>query len=113
VWPALAEILGVQPGQTTPMSVARTSRKIRVSEPDRSEIRSSIADLRRWLVMGTSMPTSPLPMVLLRALDRSLSTIKLRQAGFTKTIDTEQAFRNALHSLSERKLLPPTSIQTQ
>lgn len=36
-----------------------------------------------------------------------VSTIKLHQAGFTKAIDTEQAFRNALQSLIERKLLPP------
>ena len=42
-----------------------------------------------------------------------VSTIKLRQAGSTKTIDTEQAFRNALHSLIERKLLPPATIRTQ
>jgi hypothetical protein len=37
-----------------------------------------------------------------------VSTVKLRQAGFTKTIDTEDAFRNALQSLIDRKLLPPT-----
>jgi hypothetical protein len=35
-----------------------------------------------------------------------VSTIKLRQAGFTKTIDTEDSFRNALRSLIDRKLLP-------
>jgi hypothetical protein len=34
-----------------------------------------------------------------------VSTIKLRQAGFTKTI--EGAFRKALESLIDRKLLPP------
>ena len=38
-----------------------------------------------------------------------VSTIKLRQAGFTKTIDTEQSFRNALQSLMDRKLLPPAA----
>jgi hypothetical protein len=36
-----------------------------------------------------------------------VSTIKLRQAGFTTTIDTEEAFRSALQSLIERNLLPP------
>ena len=35
-----------------------------------------------------------------------VSTIKLRQAGFTKTIDTEDSFRNALQSLINHKLLP-------
>jgi hypothetical protein len=38
-----------------------------------------------------------------------VSTIKLRQAGFTKTIDTEDSFRNALQSLIERKLLAPAA----
>src|SRR5437773_12131459 len=38
-----------------------------------------------------------------------VSTIKLRQAGSTKTIYTEQAFRNALHSLNEPHLLPPAT----
>jgi hypothetical protein len=35
-----------------------------------------------------------------------VSTVKLRQAGFTKTIDTEVSFRNALQSLIDHKLLP-------
>jgi len=38
-----------------------------------------------------------------------VSTIKLRQAGFTRTIDTEDSFRNALQSLIDNKLLPPAS----
>jgi hypothetical protein len=38
-----------------------------------------------------------------------VSTIKLRQAGFTKTIDTEDSFRNALQSLIDHKLLPPAA----
>ena len=36
-----------------------------------------------------------------------VSTVKLRQVGFTKTIDTEVSFRNALQSLIDHKLLPP------
>jgi hypothetical protein len=40
-----------------------------------------------------------------------VSTIKLRQAGFTKTIDTEDSFRNALQSLIDRKLLAPAMKQ--
>jgi hypothetical protein len=38
-----------------------------------------------------------------------VSTIKLRQAGFTKAIDTEDSFRNALQSLIDHKLLPPAA----
>lgn len=36
-----------------------------------------------------------------------MSTVKLRQAGFAKTIDTEDAFRKALQFLLDHKLLPP------
>jgi hypothetical protein len=32
--------------------------------------------------------------------------VKLRQAGFTETIDTEDAFRKALQSLIDNKFLP-------
>ena len=38
-----------------------------------------------------------------------VSAVKLRQAGFTKTIDTEDAFCNALQSLLDHKLLPPAT----
>jgi hypothetical protein len=38
-----------------------------------------------------------------------VSTIKLRQAGFTKTIDTQDAFRKALQSLLDHKFLPPAT----
>lgn len=36
-----------------------------------------------------------------------MSTVKLRQADFTKVVDTEVSFRNALQSLVDHKLLPP------
>jgi hypothetical protein len=38
-----------------------------------------------------------------------VSTIKLRQAGFTKTIETEDSFRSALRSLIDRNLLAPAA----
>ena len=38
-----------------------------------------------------------------------VSTIKLRQAGFTRTIDTEDSFRDALQSLIDQKLWPPAA----
>ena len=38
-----------------------------------------------------------------------VSTVKLRQAGFTKTVDTEDAFGKALQSLLDHKLLPPVT----
>ena len=38
-----------------------------------------------------------------------VSTIKLRQAGFTRTIDTEDSFRDALQSLIDQKLRLPAA----
>ena len=38
-----------------------------------------------------------------------VSTIKLRQAGFTRTIDTEDSFRDALQSQIDQKLRPPAA----
>jgi hypothetical protein len=38
-----------------------------------------------------------------------VSTIKLRQAGFTRTIDTEDSFPDALQSLIDQKLWPPAA----
>jgi len=39
-----------------------------------------------------------------------VSTIKLRQAGFTRTIDTEDSFRDALQSLIDQKLRPRREV---
>ncbi|MGY2901466.1 hypothetical protein ACVWVY_000487 [Bradyrhizobium sp. URHC0002] len=54
----------------------------------------------------TSMRTSHSLTAGTRAF---VSTIKLRQAGFTKTIDTQDAFRKALQSLLDHKFLPPAT----
>jgi hypothetical protein len=40
-----------------------------------------------------------------------VNTIKLRQAGFTKTLDILDPFRNALRFLNDRKLLPPSQSE--
>jgi hypothetical protein len=39
----------------------------------------------------------------------TINTIKLRQAGLTETIDTENAFRNGLQPLFDHKFLPPAA----
>ncbi len=96
VWPAMAETLGVETGPETPTSVAAyldlRSRNLRelVGQGDQH------ADF----AFAYGAPEGPRAFV---------STIKLRQAGFTKTIDTEDALRNALQSLIDDKLLPPAA----
>jgi nucleoside-diphosphate-sugar epimerase len=114
VWPALAETLGVQTGPDTPMSVATYIEKnagvwnqiVAKYDLRSRNLRALVGhgDQHADFAFAYGAPEGPRAFV---------STIKLRQAGFTKTIDTEQAFRNALHSLSERKLLPPTTNRIQ
>ena len=36
-----------------------------------------------------------------------VSTVKIKQAGFCETYDTEETFRYWLRKLIERKILPP------
>jgi hypothetical protein len=72
----------------------------RMSGTRSSQVRSSLAE-----PTGVRWPRGPA-----RGGPRAfVSTIKLRQAGFTKTIDTEDSFRNALQSLIDHKLLPPAT----
>ncbi|HZC34231.1 MAG TPA: SDR family oxidoreductase [Chthoniobacterales bacterium] len=107
VWPALAETLGVETGPDTPMSVATyieqnadVWKQIVVKYNLRSRnLRELVGhgDQHADFAFAYGAPEGPRAFV---------STIKLRQAGFTKTIDTEESFRNALRSLIHRKLLP-------
>jgi nucleoside-diphosphate-sugar epimerase len=110
VWPALARTLGVEPGPDKPTSVAAYLK-------ENANIWDLIVrkyDLRSWslrelvghgdqhadFAFAYGAPEGPRAFV---------STIKLRQAGFTKTVDTEASFRNALQSLIDHKLLPPAA----
>src|SRR5579859_5717583 len=96
VWPALAETLGVHTGPDEPMSVAAYIEKnadvwdqIVAKYNLRSQnLRALVGhgDQHADFAFAYGAPEGPRAFV---------STIKLRQAGFTKTIDTEQAFRNA------------------
>jgi nucleoside-diphosphate-sugar epimerase len=114
VWPALAETLGVHTGPDEPMSVAAYIEKnadvwdqIVAKYNLRSQnLRALVGhgDQHADFAFAYGAPEGPRAFV---------STIKLRQAGFTKTIETEQAFRNAFQSLIERKLLPPASNLTR
>jgi nucleoside-diphosphate-sugar epimerase len=108
VWPALAKTLGVQTGPDAPISVTAYIEKnadvwheIAVKYNLRSrQMRELVGhgDQHADFAFAYGAPAGPRAFV---------STIKLRQAGFTTTIDTEEAFRSALQSLIERNLLPP------
>jgi nucleoside-diphosphate-sugar epimerase len=108
LWPALAQTLGVETAADVPTSVAAYIEKnaaVWNQIVAKYDLRSK--NLREFVGQGDQhldfafaygAPAGPRAFV---------STIKLRQAGFTKTIDTEDSFRKALQSLIDRKLLPP------
>jgi nucleoside-diphosphate-sugar epimerase len=110
VWPALAETLGVEPGPDRPTSVA-AYLEANAAVWDRIVAKYALRSQRLRELVGQGdqhadfafaygAPAGPRAFV---------STIKLRQAGFTKVMDTEESFRHALQALIDRKLLPPAA----
>jgi nucleoside-diphosphate-sugar epimerase len=114
VWPALAKTLAVEPGPDMPTGVAAyLEENADVWDQIVTKYNLRSRNLRKLVGQGDQhadfafaygAPEGPLAFV---------STIKLRQAGFTKTIDTEDSFRNALQSLIDRKLLAPAELPRQ
>lgn len=111
VWPALANTLGVDAGADTPMSLAAYLA-------DHSELWDRIVAkyglrplrLRELVGQGDQHADFAFAYGAPEGPRAFVSTIKLRQAGFTTTVDTEDTFRNALRSLIDRQFLPrPTS----
>jgi len=112
VWPGIAETLGVEAGPDTPMSVtaylaenADVWDKIVARYGLRSRnLRDLVGqgDQHADFAFAYGAPAGPRAFV---------STVKLRQAGFAKVVDTEVSFRKALQSLIGNKLLPPASKQ--
>ncbi|WFU69278.1 SDR family oxidoreductase [Bradyrhizobium sp. CB2312] len=110
LWPGLAETLGAEAGADSPTSVtayiaenAGVWDKIVAKHGLRSHnLRELIGqgDQHADFAFAYGAPAGPRAFV---------STIKLRQAGFSKTVDTELSFRKALQSLIDRKFLPPVS----
>ena len=110
LWPALAKTLGVETGPDTPMSLAAYLAD-HSGLWDRIVTKYGLRPLSLHQLVGHGdqhadfafaygAPEGPRAFV---------STVKLRQAGFTETIDTGDAFRNALQSLIDHKFLPPAA----
>ena len=107
-WPGLARTLGAEPGPDTPMSLAaylaenedvwnRIVAKHGLRQLSLRELVGA-GDQHADFAFAYGAPAGPTAFV---------STVKLRQAGFTRVLDTEAAFQAALQSLIERKYLPP------
>lgn len=109
-WPGLAKTLGVEPGPDTPMSLAdylaenedvwnRIVAKYGLRQLSLHQLVGA-GDQHADFAFAYGAPAGPTAFV---------STVKLRQAGFTRVLDTEEAFQEGLQSLIERKYLPPAT----
>ena len=114
VWPALAKTLGAQTGPDAPMSVtAYIEKNADVWNQIVAKYNLRSRNLRELVGHGDQHADFAFAYGAPAGPRAFVSTIKLRQAGFTKTIDTEEAFRSALRHLINRKLLPPAASQQE
>lgn len=108
LWPAMADCLGVPAAPDRPVSMAQHL-------PDRSAVwdrivqRHGLRPLKMEQLLGEShhyadfgfgygLKQAPPPAFV--------STVKVKQAGFTDTFDTEFAVRHWLNVLMDRRILP-------
>lgn len=108
VWPAIADALGMEPGRDRPERLGETM-PAQAGAWDDLRARHDLAAPDLAAFVGESFhyadfcmahgATAPLPPAL-------VSTIKLRQAGFSEVMDTEAMFRKWFRIFQERRLLP-------
>jgi hypothetical protein len=108
---SLAKTLGVDTGPDTPMSLAAYLAG-HTDVWDRIVAKYGLRPLSLRQLVGHGDPHADFAFAhgAPEGPRAFVSTIKPRQAGFTETIDTEDAFRNALQSLIDHKFLPPAAI---
>ena len=110
VWPGMAETLGVKAGPDMPTSVAAyLAENTNVWDQIVTKYDLRSRNLRELVGQGDQHADFAFAYGAPEGPRAFVSTVKLRQAGFTKTIDTEISFRNALQLLIDRKLLPPAA----
>ena len=108
VWPAIADMFGMEVGEPEPARLAdgmpsRAGEWADIVDTYRLEAPRDMAAFvgGSWTyadIMFGSARSRPLPALL--------STIKIRQAGFGDCIDTEDMFRELIGELQARRLLP-------
>lgn len=109
VWPAIADAVGMAPGENRPLSLAREI------EPREAEWQKIVGkhglaapDLKSFV--GLSFEYADYQMNHGRNTPAPVSfssTIKLMQAGFHEVMDTEAMLIASLSEFQRRKLLPP------
>jgi len=109
IWPAMAHTLGVEVGPDRPESMARFL-PARAAQWDEIVAKHGLRPLSMAALLGESHhyadvcfaygATEPPPPVF-------VSTVKVKQAGFTAVCDTEASFCHWLQVLMDRQVLPP------
>jgi nucleoside-diphosphate-sugar epimerase len=110
IWPAIAETLGMEPGEDRPMLLAeelpkRDAEWAAIVDKYRLDAPKSITEFVGYnslvyadnVLSGSNRPTLPILN----------STIAARQAGFHECIDTEDMFRKWFQRLIEKRMFPP------
>lgn len=109
VWPAIADVLGMKPGEPRPMSLAAEMPR-RAGQWEAIRTRHGLASPSLGAFAGLSFQFADSLLGYgdpTRAQPGIVSTIKLRQAGFGETMDTEAMLRKWFRLFQEKRLLPP------
>ncbi|MQA96104.1 MAG: NAD-dependent epimerase/dehydratase family protein [Streptosporangiales bacterium] len=109
MWPALAETLGVETGPGEPASMA-TFLPAKAGVWDRIVAKHGLRPITMDALLGESHHYADLAFAYGRtepAPPTFVSTVKIKQAGFTEARDTEETFTYWLSVLQDRRILPP------
>ena len=109
VWPAIADALGMIPGDTAPMSLgAEMPKRAKAWDAIRKKYNLAAPDMASFV--GESFHYADFTMAYGAERDTPaaiVSTIALRRAGFHEVIDTEEMFRKYFRLFQDKRLLPP------
>ena len=109
VWPAIADAVGLQPGEAVPLSLDLDIRP-REAEWQRICAQHNLVSGTLKAFVGLSFEYTDYTMGYGRDLPGPaaiVSTVKLQQAGFHEVMDTEAMFRKWFAVFRGKRLLPP------
>ncbi|MBL6749010.1 MAG: SDR family oxidoreductase [Nevskia sp.] len=113
LWPALADALGMQPGANVPQSLeATTAKEAAAWDKVRGKYGLVAPGINEYV--GASFQYADFcfgygvdPSTASWGGAAIVSTVKIKQAGFTEVMDTEAMFRRWFKLFQDEKLLPP------
>ena len=108
VWPTIADACGITPGDARPMSLTSEMPK-RSRQWDQIRARCNLVSPALTDFVGLSFQFADSLLGFgdpTRAAPGIVSTVKIRQAGFTETLDTEKMLRAWFRLFQAKRLLP-------